>query len=41
MKLECPVCNTNFDIDISKAIDENGEVFQCPNCKYKIRYTIK
>ena len=36
--IKCPKCNSNVEINISKAIDEHGEVFECPKCKYKFRY---
>ena len=39
--IKCPKCNGEVKIDISKAIDENGEVYQCPKCKTKIRFTNK
>jgi predicted RNA-binding Zn-ribbon protein involved in translation (DUF1610 family) len=39
--IECPKCGENVKIDIAKAIDENGEVFRCEHCGYKIRYTAK
>ena len=37
-KIKCPKCQQEVGIDIAKAIDENGEVFMCPNCKNKFRY---
>ena len=40
-KVNCPKCGTEVEIDIRKAIDENGEVFVCPNCEYPFRYTEK
>lgn len=39
--IKCPKCNKEFEINISKSIDENGEVYQCPYCKFKIRYIEK
>ena len=39
--VNCPKCNKSIEIDISKAIDELGEVYMCPNCKWKLRYTDK
>lgn len=39
--IKCPKCNKEFEINIAKSIDEDGEVFMCPNCKYKIRFTHK
>jgi predicted RNA-binding Zn-ribbon protein involved in translation (DUF1610 family) len=41
LKVRCPKCNTDVVIDISKAIDENGEVFKCHNCGWDFRYTDK
>lgn len=38
IKIKCPKCKTEVEINISKAVDENGEVFMCPNCKNKFRY---
>lgn len=40
-KIACFNCGNLVQIDISKAIDEEGEVFVCPNCKKKFRYTNK
>ena len=39
MVIKCPKCHKDVEIDIAKAIDENGEVFMCPHCKFKFRYT--
>ena len=36
--IKCPKCKANVEIDISKAIDELGEVFLCKNCGCKFRY---
>ena len=36
--IKCPNCNKNIEIDISKAVDEFGELFLCNNCRYKFRY---
>ena len=38
IKVPCPKCSHSVDIDIKKAVDEHGEVFICPNCKFKFRY---
>lgn len=38
IKIKCPKCKQEVNIDIAKAIDEDGEVFMCPNCKNKFRY---
>lgn len=37
--ITCPKCKKQYPIDIASAIDEEGEVFQCPNCGWKSRYT--
>lgn len=37
-KITCPVCNKTVSINISKAIDEEGETFKCPHCKKYFRY---
>lgn len=34
-KVKCPKCGEEFIIDISKAVDENGETFQCPTCEFQ------
>lgn len=34
----CPKCNSNVEINISKSITDDGEVFKCPNCGYEFRY---
>ena len=39
MVIKCPKCHKDVEIDIAKAIDENGEVFMCPHCKFSFRYT--
>lgn len=39
MKVKCPKCQRETEIDIAKAIDENGEVFMCEHCNYPFRYT--
>ena len=36
--INCPFCNNPVTIDISKAIDENGEEYCCPHCKKIFRY---
>ena len=35
-KIICPKCGSEITIDISKAIDENGEIFLCKNCKWQV-----
>jgi len=39
--VKCPVCNTEVEINIANAMDENGEVYLCSNCKKYFRYTDK
>lgn len=34
----CPKCKNLIEVDISKAVDENGEEYMCSNCNYVIRY---
>lgn len=41
IKVKCVNCNADVEINISKAVDEHGEVFLCPNCGKKFRYTDK
>ena len=36
--IKCPHCNKPVTIDISKAIDEEGEVYICKHCREKFRY---
>jgi len=40
-KVSCVRCNHEVVIDIAKAIDSEGEVFECPNCGLNFRYTKK
>ena len=37
--IQCPKCHKDVEINIANAIDELGEVFRCPHCKWPIRYT--
>lgn len=37
--INCPNCGEPVTINIVNAIDENGEVFACPECGYHFRYT--
>jgi DNA-directed RNA polymerase subunit RPC12/RpoP len=37
--VKCVKCGYDVEINIAKAIDEEGEVFRCPNCGFKFRYT--
>lgn len=40
-KVKCVGCGSEVDIDISKAVDVDGEEFICPNCGLRFRYTDK
>lgn len=40
-KVKCINCNNEVEINIANAIDSEGEVFECPNCGQKFRYTEK
>ena len=37
-KVKCPKCESDVPLDISKAVDVDGEVFRCKNCNYLFRY---
>lgn len=37
--IKCPKCKKDVEINIAKSITSDGEVFKCPHCKYKFRYT--
>ena len=39
MVIECPKCKGEVPLDVRKAIDEEGEVYLCPHCKWQFRYT--
>lgn len=39
--VSCRNCGYNVQIDISKAVDEDGEVFICDRCGFKFRYAEK
>lgn len=39
--VKCVKCGHETSIDISKAIDANGEVFRCEHCGYPFRYAKK
>jgi len=39
--IKCPKCHNDVEINIANAIDEDGEVFRCPNCGMNFRYTDK
>ena len=35
----CPSCKKENKIDISNAIDTEGEIFMCCHCNYKFYYS--
>ena len=37
-KINCPKCNYPVEINIGNAVDEEGEEFFCPNCRFIFRY---
>lgn len=39
--VKCVNCGGDVKLDLSQAQDENGEVFKCPHCGLKFRYTEK
>lgn len=39
--MKCVKCNNEVELDIAKALDEEGEVFRCPHCGYMLRYADK
>ena len=39
--IKCPKCHCDVQIDITKSISEDGEVFRCPHCHYDFRYVNK
>lgn len=39
--VRCPKCGREVKIDISHAVDTEAEVFMCPECKYRFRFTEK
>ena len=39
--IKCPKCAQEIKIDIKNSIDENGEVYECPYCRYIFIYTEK
>ena len=43
MKVQCPKCNTNYNIDPSKVPDspDKGITVTCPKCKQKFPLEIK
>ena len=40
-KIKCPKCGEDVEINIAKAVDESGEIYICPKCKYKLRFVDK
>lgn len=38
-KIKCVKCGKETEIDISNALDENGEVFKCEHCGYPFMHT--
>jgi len=36
--IPCPKCRKEVCVDISKAVDEHGEVFVCSHCGWNFRY---
>ena len=39
--IKCPKCQQEVEINIAKAVDEEGEVFRCPHCNCEFRYAPK
>lgn len=39
--IKCPKCKCDVEINIANAKDEDGEVFECPHCKWQFRYVNK
>ena len=39
--VKCPKCKCDTEINIAKAVDENGEVFTCRCCGFYFRYAKK
>jgi len=37
--IKCPKCLEEIEVNIAKAIDEHGEVFICPKCRFEFRYS--
>lgn len=37
-KIKCVKCGRENEINISNAIDADGEVFKCNHCGYPFRY---
>ena len=41
MVIECPKCKKEVPLDVQNALDEDGEVYRCPHCGWKFRYTAR
>ena len=41
IKINCPKCKKETDINISDAVDEEGEVFICKHCGYHFRFATR
>ena len=39
--VKCPNCQNENEIDIARAIDEEGEAFRCKHCGFPFRYATK
>ena len=39
--IKCPKCEHPIEINIAKSSDEEGEVFMCQKCGYKVRFPHK
>ena len=38
IKVNCPKCDAEVEIDMTKAVDESGEIYICPCCKFKFLF---
>lgn len=41
IKMKCPKCQQEIEINITKAVDEEGEIFRCSYCNCEFRYVDK
>ena len=39
--IKCPKCQEDITLDIANSVSDDGEVFMCPHCGWKLRYTEK
>jgi predicted RNA-binding Zn-ribbon protein involved in translation (DUF1610 family) len=39
--VKCPNCERETEINIAKAVDDEGEVFMCEHCGFTFRYAPK